>query len=75
MMADYIMDVSKDVTGLAWKPLNDMEIHYAKDSENAIADQNSDGVEDEVVDVHSAEGTTNDKRDGELDKLKREADS
>lgn len=69
------MDVSKDVARLAWKPLNNMEIDYAKDSENAIADQNSDGVEDEVVDVHSAEGATNDERDGKLDEFKGKTNS
>lgn len=75
MMADYIMDVSKDVTRLAWKPLNNMEIDYAKDSENAIADQNSSGIEDQVIDVHSAEGTAYDEGDDELNKLKGKADS
>lgn len=60
MRADYIMDVGKDMTRLALATLNDTEINCSKDSEEPVAKQNSSGIEDQVVNVHSAEGTTDD---------------
>ena len=62
-MEDYIMDVSEDVTGLELKFSNDVEIGCSEDTEDAVAKQNSNRVEDEVVDIHDAEGAVDYERD------------
>ena len=69
------MDVGEDVTRLALKFLNDIEINGSKDTEDAVSEQNACCIEDEVVGVTSTKGTSENGGDDELDRLKREADS
>lgn len=73
VLADYIMNVGEDVTRSALKFLNDVEVHCSEDTEDAVSDQDTCCIEDEVVDIHSAEGTTENKGDDKLDELEREA--
>lgn len=69
------MNVGEDVARLALKFLNDIEVNRSEDTEDAVSNQDACCIEDEVVDIHSAEGTADHDRDDELDKLKREADT
>lgn len=67
------MDVGKDVAGLELEFLHNEGICCSEDAEDAVAEKDAYGVEDEVVDVYDAERVARDEGNQKLGGFERES--
>ena len=69
-MADYIIYISKDEMRLSLEFVNHCGIQPAEDSEDAVSNQNTSSIENDVIDIYGSKWTTKNQRYYQLGKLK-----
>jgi hypothetical protein len=74
-MADYIINISKDMAGLKLEFIYDYSIEPAKDFENTVSNENACSVEDDVIDIHRSKRCAESQGDHKLGKFKDKPNS